>query len=99
MSGYSIGWLNGECVLIYYDRTGTRHRYRLGTKDPRQAAILAPAVYTELRRPKGKTVAELWEAFTEEKAGRAIVGTMIHTWKALKERFGAMAGDEITVED
>jgi integrase len=99
MADYSIGKLNGECVIVYYDATGKRHRYRLGTTDPREAAIRAPAIYAELTRPKGKTVAELWRAFTNDKAGRAITVTMDHTWKALRERFGAMHGDAISVED
>ena len=29
MPEYRIGKLNGECVLVYYDSTGKRHRYRL----------------------------------------------------------------------
>jgi integrase len=96
---YKIGKLNGECVLVWRDSAGKRHRYRLGTEDPRRAAILAPAVYSELARPKGKLVAELWDAFTRAKAGRVITVSMVHTWKSLKNRFGSTAGDSITVED
>jgi len=31
--------------------------------------------------------------------GRAVVGTMEHTWKALKDRFGPMEGEAITIAD
>jgi integrase len=98
MSEYSIGKLNGECCLVYYDPGGKRRRYRLGTDDARQAAILAPAVYHELTKPKGKTVAALWAAYEREHEGRAILETMKHTQKALS-RFWDMDGEQITVED
>src|SRR5690348_13268315 len=99
MSGYEIGKLKGECVLVYRDAGGKRHRYRLGTSDARQAALLAPAIYAELTKPKGKLVADLWDAFIREKSDRAIVATMQHTWKVLKPRFGALPGDGIASAD
>jgi integrase len=99
MADYSIGKLKGQCVLVYYDSAGNRRRYRLGTADARQAAITAPAIFATLTRPKGKTVAEFWDVFTRDKAGRAIIGTMTYTWKALRERFGHLSGDAITDAD
>lgn len=44
-------------------------------------------------------MAELWEAYCADKAGRAVVVTMGHTWKALRDRFGLMSGDGITIAD
>lgn len=41
----------------------------------------------------------LWKAYCADKAGRAVIATMEHTWKALKERFGPMQGDAITIAD
>lgn len=32
-------------------------------------------------------------------AGRAVVGTMKHTWKALKDRFGAMQSEAVAIAD
>lgn len=32
-------------------------------------------------------------------AGRAVVGTMKHTWKALRARFGPIEGDAVTIAD
>jgi integrase len=99
MSGYRVGKLNGRFVLVFEDTTGKRRRYRLAAEDASEAHRVAPGIYTELTRPKGTTVATLWQAYTQDKAGRAIVGTMVHTWKALRNRFGPMEGEEITIED
>jgi integrase len=52
-----------------------------------------------LTRPTSTKVADLWAAYVSDHAGRAVIVTMGHTWKALKDRFGAMAGDAIAVED
>jgi integrase len=57
------------------------------------------ALAAELTRPKGTRVADLWPAYIRDKDGRAILTTMVHTWKALKDRFGPMAADAITVQD
>jgi integrase len=96
---YRIGWLNGKCVLVWRDAAGKRKRYSLGTGDPREAARRAPAIYAELTRPLGRSVAELWAAYVADRQGRAILATMEHTWKALKDCFGPMAGDRITTVD
>jgi integrase len=96
---YRVGWLNGKCVLVWRDASGKRKRYSLGTTDPREAQRRAPAVYVELTRPLGKTVADLWEAYVADRQGRAILATMQHTWKALSHRFGPMEGDRITIAD
>lgn len=99
VSQYSIGRLNGRFCLSWYDETGRRHRYSLGTDDAREAERLAPSLYHELTRPKGKSVEELWRAYCVDKSGRAVVGTMQYTWKALRDRFGPMESDAVTIED
>jgi integrase len=96
---YSIGKLKGECVLVYRDNTGKRRRYRLGTADASKARRLAPAVFAERTRPEGTQVKELWQAYTLDKAGRPVVGTMVHTWKALRARFADMEAESITIAD
>lgn len=98
MPEYSIGRLNGKfCLSWYVD--GKRHRYSLGTSDPREAERAAPGLFAELTRPKGKSVEELWEAYTKDRAGRAVLVTMSYTWKALRARFARADGDAITVAD
>lgn len=98
MPAYRIGKLHGECCIVWY-ADGVRHRYRLGTADPREAERRAPAIYDELTRPKGTTVAALWAAYEADHAGRAVLVTMGHTWKALRERFGPMEAEHIVVGD
>ena len=95
---YRIGRLNGRLCLTWW-RDGKRHRYSLGTDDPREAERLAPALYAELTRPKGKSIEELWQAYAEDRAGRAVLVTMGYTWKALHPRFARSDGDAVTVAD
>lgn len=99
MQPYTIGHLRGELCLVFYDAGGKRRRHQLGTSDPRKAELLAPSVYTELTRPTGTTTGDLWAAYIEDKKGRAVVVTMGHTWKALKERFGHRQPETITTGD
>jgi integrase len=96
---YRIGRLNGVFQLVFNDASGARRRYSLGTTDAGEGRRLAPSLYAELTRPKGTSVGELWEAYTKEYAGRAIVETMEHTRKAIESRFWKMSGDAITVAD
>ena len=98
MPEYSIGRLN-KCFCLTWWRDGKRHRYSLGTNDPREAERLAPALYAELTRPKGTTVEDLWRAYVRDKAGRAVTVTMGYTWKALRDRFGPMEAHAVTVAD
>lgn len=94
----SAGFPEGECVLTFW-KEGKRRRFRLGTSDSAEARRRAPAVYAEALRPTGTTVAELWEAYRVDKAGRPVVEIMRHEWKALSARFGEMAGESITIAD
>jgi integrase len=95
MSGWRITRLRGELALTF-DHGGKRRRFTLGTSDPSEAKRLAPAVFAELTRPKGTTVADLWQAYTTDKAGRSVVTTMKYTWKALEPHFGKRQGEAIT---
>lgn len=95
MSDWSITRLRGKRALTFY-RDGKRQRHTLGTDDPREAQRLAPVLYAELTRPKGRTVADLWEAYRADKAGKPIVTTMSYTGKAILPHFGSRDGDAIT---
>lgn len=92
---WTITRLRGGLALTFY-RDGRRARHSLGTSDPREAYRLAPAVYAELTRPTGRTVADLWAAYTLAKAGKPVLATMEHTWKAIKPNFGDLDGEAIT---
>lgn len=99
MPEWRITRLRGEFVLTWDDADGVRRRYRLGTADRKEAERRAPARYAELTRPAGKTIAELWAGYETDMSGRAVVGTMKHTWKALRARFGPIEGDAVTIAD
>lgn len=99
MPDYRIGKLKGRFVLVFTGADGKRRRARLVAKNADEARRVAPGAYAELTRPRGKTVADLWNSYTQDKAGRAVIVTMTHTWKALRARFGAMAAEDITVPD
>ena len=64
---YIITRLRGGFALAYWPN-GKRRRYSLGTSDPREAERRAPAVYAELTKPKGKTVAIIWDAYATDMA-------------------------------
>lgn len=99
----STGWrltrLNGEYCITWDDEGGIRRRYRLGTGDQKEAARRAPSRFAELTRPQGTTVEDLWNGYTADMTGRAVVATMKFTWKALRERFAAMDGGAVTIAD
>lgn len=99
MSDWRITRLDGECCLTWDDASGIRRRYRLGTRDPKEAARLAPARYAQLTRPRGKTVEDVWNGYVGDMAGRAVVQTMRYTWKAIAARFCAMDANSITIGD
>lgn len=71
MPEYRFGKLRGDFCIVWYDDDGTRHRHTLGTADKSKAERLAPALYAELTRPTGKSVADLWKAYEGDMAGRA----------------------------
>lgn len=98
MPEYRINRFGAGFALVF-ERNGKRHRHRIRTTDAREAERLAPALYEELTRPLGSTVEALWRAYRADMAGRVVVGTMEHTWKALKDRFGLLEAAQITITD
>lgn len=86
---YCITWMDGS----------VRRRYSLHTSDSKEAALLAPARYSELTRPRGRKVEELWNGYMADMSERPVVSTMKHSWKALKARFGNRDGESITIAD
>src|SRR5262245_14600719 len=96
---YKISKRRGTCELIYYDTEGNRHRHTLGTDDESEAALRAPTIFAELTRPRGKSVEELWVAYTYENSGKAIITPRVTTWKALRARFARLDANRISVAD
>lgn len=98
MSDWRLTRLRGEFCVTWYEGD-IRRRYRLGTDNPEEAARRAPSRYAQLTRPRGTTVMDLWTGYCSDMEGRAVVGTMKYTWRALEARFGAMEGEDITIAD
>lgn len=99
MPDWRLTRLNGEFCVTWDDNDGIRRRYRLGTTDKAEAHRLATSRYAELNRPRGTTVEDLWKGYVADMDGRAVVGTMSHTWKALEKRFGPMEAEAISIAD
>lgn len=99
MPDWRLTRLNGEFCVTWDDAGGVRRRYRLGTTDKAEATRLATSRYAELTRPSGTTVADLWGGYILDMEGRAVAGTMSHTWKALEKRFGPMEAEAISIAD
>lgn len=95
---WRITRLRGKLALTF-ERDGKRCRHSLGTNDASEAYRIAPSIFAELTRPTGRTVADIWRAYVLHNAGKAIIETMGHTWKALEHRFGYMDGEAVTTED
>lgn len=98
MPEWRITRLRGGLALTY-EQDGKRHRHTLNTNDKSVAKQLAPALYAQLTRPRGKTVRELWRGYETDKPGLAVLETMKHTFKALDSRFGDIQADQITIAD
>ena len=94
-----VSLADGECCLTWSDADGIRRRYRLGTSDPKEAARRAPARYLSLRDRVGRLKKPSGPGYTADMEGRAVVGTMKYTWKALAGRFGPMEAEAITIAD
>ena len=95
MSEWRLTRLNGEFCVTWDESDGVRRRYRLGTSDIREAQTRAATRYAELTRPTGTTVADLWDGYQRDKAGKAVLDTMKYTWKALQPTFGHMEAEDI----
>lgn len=98
MSDYVINRFRGQFCIVWTDGS-VRRRYSLHTADAKEAQRRAPARFAELTRPRGRTVVDLWRGYITDMAGRAVVGTMVHSWKALADRFGRIDGENVSIAD
>jgi len=80
MQDWRLTRLRGGFALTF-DQEGKRRRFSLDTDDPREAQRLAPALYAELTRPKGRTVADLWKS--ELVGTDAPIDTEEVVWRAM----------------
>jgi integrase len=100
MQDYSIGRLKGSFVVTWKEN-GRRRRFRLRAdslgeahSEARLLIVAAQSVSHE-----GPTVAQLWEAYLDEKAGRSVAESMAYTGKSILPWFGAFLPAQITPAD
>lgn len=99
MRDYRIGRLNGRFVVTW-DEDGKRRRFRLNAATAREAEAEARQVIAEISAPRGTaTVADIWEAYRADRAGRSIAESMRHTGKAILPAFGHFMPGQITTQD
>jgi integrase len=98
MPEYRIGRLKGRFVVSWWtDGKRSRHRLDARTRAEAEAEAL-DVIRSETARPPGTTIADLWEAYREEKKGRRVAVAMGHEWKAMRAHWGHFRPDQITVE-
>lgn len=100
MREYRIGKLNGRLVVTW-DEDGRRRRFRLAATTIGEAHAEARALLlaADVARQDGLTVAELWQAYRDDKAGRSIAESMLHTGKSVLPWFGHFLPGQITTDD
>lgn len=100
MPDISIGRLRGGYCVYWTDETGKRKRYQLAARSRQEAEAEGRDRYLkETASPGGATIAEIWEAYREDRQGRSIAESMRHTGKAIIPAFGHFRPDQITTED
>ena len=95
MPDYRLGRYRGKFAVVWY-ADGRRHRHTLGTSDRREAERLLARF--DAARPSEVTVEWLWRAYERDNAGKAVLATMVHTWKALGPHFGHHEPDAISTQ-
>lgn len=100
MSEISIGRLRGGFCVYWRDpSTGRRARHKLEARTRAEAEAEAVGVYLRhamANAPRGRTVADLWEAYREDLGSKPTATTMSYTGKAVQEHFGAYTPEQIT---
>lgn len=100
MWDYRIGRLNGRFVVTWSDG-GKRRRFRLhaATVSEAHAEARTLLLAADTARLEGLTVAYLWAAYRDDKAGRSIAESMTHTGKSVLPWFGHFLPAQITTAD
>lgn len=92
-----LGRLKGRWVVTWWTG-GRRHRHRLAAADIGAAEREAiDRLRAQIARPGEVTVAQLWQAYREEKAGRRVAEAMRHETGAVLGHFGHLRPDQLTV--
>lgn len=99
MQQFTIQRFRGGLAVVWYE-SGKRKRHRLKACTRAEAEAEARDFATGLQKPKSSlTVADLWNAYTREKAGRRVEESMLYRGKSILPWFGALRPEQITIED
>lgn len=100
MHSYRIGRLGGRFVVTWRE-DGRRRRFRLRAATACEADAEARTLLlaAQAARPGGVTVAQLWHAYREDRAGRSIAESMRHTGVSILPAFGHLMPHQITTAD
>lgn len=100
MQSYKIQRFRNGFAVVYTDETGKRRRYSLDARTRKEAEAAArDVILSRSHRTHGPTVAELWEAFRADRAGRSIAESMDFTGRSILPYFGVLRPEQITVAD
>ena len=100
MQEYRIGRLKGQFVVTWRGTDGKRRRFRLAAETVDAADAEARDILQACLAEEGDmTVAEIWEAYSEEVRGRPVHDSMKYTGRSILPWFGALRPDQITVGD
>ncbi|RMC33730.1 site-specific integrase [Paracoccus alkanivorans] len=98
MPEITIGKLRGG-YCVSWREDGKRRRYQLEARTRKEAEAEALDVYRQYTMPTtGRTVADLWQCYLDEREGRPIAQTMKYTGRAIMPHFGSLRPDQITSE-
>lgn len=93
-----IGRLNGQFVATWWE-DGKRRRYRLEAQSRAAAETEALATYQRERlKAQGTTIGNLWEMYCQEKQGRRVTVAMGFEWRVMKDFFGHLKPEELTID-
>jgi integrase len=102
MLDYRLGKLKGEYCAVWYEG-GKRRRYRLGTRDAREARATLREFISARQRAvqpsagKQLTIAEIWKAYLDDRKAehKIAVPRMVDAWKRLAPHFGDLRPDDL----
>lgn len=101
MPDITIGRLRGGLCASWRDEDGKRRRYQLKARQRKEAEAEALEIYrqkTYAERPRGQTIAQMWQGYVEELGSKQTATTMTYTGKAVLPHFGAYRPEDITRE-
>ncbi len=85
MPSYTIQRFRNGFAVVYTDETGKRRRYSLEARTRKEAEAAArDVILSRSHRTHGPTVAEVWEAFRADRAGRSIAESMDFTGRSMR---------------